>query len=158
MVGRGESITWACLDRGKLDLNPVGCDKDLDLRIKTGLIPREYAERINLERLEMTVKIEGSALSIPESLDSLNVTPLIMHRIWFRLHTTKEWYAVMNEARAMFGTNWRTQSRVKRRLEHTTLWGISLQPVPVWFEVPDQTFATWVAVKHAVIAMPPPGK
>ena len=158
MVGRGESITRACSDRGKLDLNPVGCDKDLDLRIKTRLIPWEYAERINLERLEMTVKIEGSALSIPESLDSLNVTPLVMHRIWFRLHTVAEWYAVMKEARVMFGKNWRTQSRVKRRLEHTSLWGISLQPVPVWFEVPDQTFATWVAVKHAVIAMPPPGK
>ena len=114
--------------------------------------------RINLERLEMTVKIEGSALSIPESLDSLEITPLIMHRIWFQLHSVKEWYAVMKEARAMFGTNWRTQSRVKRRLEHISLWGISLQPVPVWFEVPDQTFATWVAVKHAVIAMPPPGK
>ncbi len=158
MVRRGESITWACLDRGKLDLNPVGCDKDLDLRIKTGLIPREYAERINLERLEMTVKIEGSALSIPESLDSLKETPLVMHRIWFRLHSVEEWYAVMKEARAMFGKNWRTQSRVKRRLEHTSLWGVSLQPVLIWFEVPDQTFATWVAVKHAVIAMPPPGK
>ena len=106
----------------------------------------------------MTVKIEGSALSIPESLDSLEITPLIMHRIWFQLHTTKEWYAVMKEARTMFGTNWRTQSRVKRRLEHYTLWGVSLQPVPVWFEVPDRAFATWVAVKHAVIAMPPPGK
>jgi hypothetical protein len=146
------------LDRGKLDLNPVGCDKDLDLRIKTGLIPREYAERINLERLEMTVKIEGSALSIPESLDSLKETPLVMHRIWFRLHSVEEWYAVMKEAWAMFGKNWRTQSRVKRRLEHTSLWGVSLQPVLIWFEVPDQTFATWVAVKHAVIAMPPPGK
>ena len=107
----------------------------------------------------MTVKIEGSALSIPESLDSLNVTPLVMHRIWFRLHTVKEWYAVMKEARVMFGTNWRTQSRVKRRLEHNNLWGLNVtQTVPVWFEVPDQTFATWVAVKHAVIAMPPPGK
>ena len=126
--------------------------------VKTGLIPREYAERINLERLEMTVKIEGSALSIPESLDSLEITPLVMHRIWFRLHTVKEWYAIMKEARAMFGTNWRTQSRVKRRLEHTSLWGVSLQPVLIWFEVPDQTFATWVAVKHAVIAIPPPGK
>jgi len=158
MVWRGESITWARSDRGKLDVNPVGCDKDLDLRIKTGLIPREYAERINLERLEMTVKIEGSALSIPESLDSLNVTPLVMHRIWFRLHTVKEWYAIMKEARVMFGKNWRTQSRVKRRLELTSMFGVSLQPVPVWFEVPDETFATWVAVKHAVIAMPPPGK
>ena len=158
MVWRGESITWARSNRGKLDVNPVGCDKDLDLRIKTRLIPWEYAERTNLERLEMTVKIEGSALSIPESLDSLEITPLVMHRIWFRLHTVKEWYAIMKEARVMFGTNWRTQSRVKRRLEHTTLWGVSLQPVPVWFEVPDETFATWVAVKHAVISVAPPGK
>jgi len=111
----------------------------------------------NLERLEMTVKIEGSALSIPESLDSLRETPLVMHRIWFHLHSTKEWYAVIKEARAMFGTNWRTQSRVKRRLEHHGLWGLKYS-VPVWFEVPDQTFATWVAVKHAVIAVPSPGK
>jgi hypothetical protein len=158
MVGRGESITRARSDRGKLDVNPIGCDKDLDLRIKTGLIPWEYAERINLERLEMTVKIEGSALSIPESLDSLSETPLVMHRIWFRLHNVKEWYAVMKEARAMFGKNWRTQNRVKRRLEHNTMWGIAINPVPVWFDVPDQTFATWVAVKHAVITMAPPGK
>ena len=33
MVGRGESITWACSDRGKLDVNPIGCDKDLDQAI-----------------------------------------------------------------------------------------------------------------------------
>ena len=107
----------------------------------------------------MTVKIEGSALSIPESLDSREITPLVMHRSWFQLYTTKEWYAVMNEARVMFGKNWRTQSRVKRRLEHNNLWGLNpAQTVPVWFEVPDQTFATWVAVKHAVISLPLPGK
>ena len=106
----------------------------------------------------MTVKIEGSALSIPESLDSLKITPLVMHRIWFRLHTTKEWYAVMKEARAMFGSNWRTQNRVKRRLENKAIWSTKQDPVPVWFEVPDQSFATWVAVKHAVIAIPSPGK
>jgi hypothetical protein len=107
----------------------------------------------------MTVNIEGSASSILESLDSLKQTPLVMHRIWFQLHSTKEWYAVMNEARAMFGKNWRTQSRVKRRLEHNNLWGLNAaQTVSVWFEVPDQTFATWVAVKHAVISLPLPGK
>jgi hypothetical protein len=107
----------------------------------------------------MTVKIEGSALSIPESLDSLEITPLVMHRIWFQLHSTKEWYAVMNEARVMFGKNWRTQSRVKRRLEHNNLWGLTpAQTVPVWFEVPDPAFATWVAVKHAVISGPVGGK
>lgn len=117
-----------------------------------------YAERVNLERLAMTVKIQNSALSISESLDSLKVTPLVMHRIWFKLHSTKEWYAVMKEARIMFGKNWRTQSRVKRRLETNAIWNIPSNAVPVWFEVPDHRFATWVAVKHAVISVPPPGK
>lgn len=126
-------------------------------RLKPGLIPRGYAKRNNLERLEMTVNIKGSARSIPESLDSLKETPLVMHRIWFQLHSTNEWYAVMKEARAVFGKNWRTQSRVKRKLETSTMWGL-VNPVPVWFEVPDQTFATWVAVKHAVTTMAPPGK
>jgi len=106
----------------------------------------------------MTVKIQDSALSISESLDSLKLTPLVMHRIWFRLHSVEEWYAIMKEARAMFGKNWRTQSRVKRKLENNTIWGISVNTVPVWFEVPDQAFATWVAVKHAVITTAPPGK
>jgi hypothetical protein len=44
---------------------------------------------------------------------------------------------------------------VKRRLERNR-W----QPkdIPVWFEVPDPGFATWIAVKHAVVARLGPNK
>jgi hypothetical protein len=99
----------------------------------------------------MTVNIEGSALSIPKSLDSLKVTPLVMHRVMFQIANTTQWYAIMKEARTLYGKNWRGQPHVKRRLERNR-WNHGL--VPVWFEVPDPAFATWVAVKHAVIAGP----
>jgi hypothetical protein len=95
----------------------------------------------------MTVNIEGPALSIPESLDSLKVTPLSMHRIIFMLSDTKAWYAIMKEARALYGKNWRGQPHAKRKLERIR-W--TKNNVPVWFEVPDPTFASWCAVKLAV--------
>ena len=103
----------------------------------------------------MSVKIEGSALSIPESLDSLKVTPLSMHRITFMLTDTKGWYAVMREARALYDKNWRAQPHVKRRLERNH-W--IKQQIPVWFEVPDPAFASWCAVKLAVEVKLPPNK
>ena len=114
-----------------------------------------YAERTNLERLVMTVNIRDSALSIPESLDSLKTTPLVMHRIIFQIADTKTWYAIMKEARSLYGKNWRSQPHAKRRLERHR-W--DKQVVPVWFEVPDSAFATWIAVKHAVIASSGAGK
>ena len=97
----------------------------------------------------MTVKIQNSALSISESLDSLKITPLPMHRITFMLMDTTGWYAVMREARALYGKNWRGQPHVKRKLERNR-WSKSI--IPVWFEVPDPTFASWCAVKLAVDA------
>lgn len=97
----------------------------------------------------MTVKIEAPAMSMPESLDSLEKTPLAMHRIWFTISTTETWYKIIHEAKLHYGKDWRCQSHVRRRLE-SNLW----DPVgiPVWFEVPDPGFATWIAVKHAVAA------
>lgn len=95
----------------------------------------------------MTVNIVGSASSIPKSLDSLRTTPLVMHRITFRLTGTQQWYNIMREARNTFGTGWRGQRHVKRRLERNRR---DQQPMLVWFEVPDPAFATWCAVKLAV--------
>jgi hypothetical protein len=97
----------------------------------------------------MTVKIQDSALSISESLGSLELTPLPMHRITFLLINTDQWYAVMKEARTLYGKNWRAQSHVKRRLDRNE-W--SQRPERVWFEVPDLSFASWCAVKLAVDA------
>lgn len=97
----------------------------------------------------MTVKIQDSALSISESLDSLKVTPLSMHRITFMIQDTKQWYAIMKEARTLYGRSWRGQPHVKRKLERNR-WNHNI--TPVWFEVPDLSFASWCAVKLAVEA------
>ena len=83
----------------------------------------------------MTVKIQDTALSIPESLDSLKVTPLSMHRITFVLVSLDQWYKIMREARALYGRNWRGQPHVKRKLERNR-WNKT--QVPVWFEVPNR--------------------
>lgn len=103
----------------------------------------------------MTVNDQGSAQSISSSLDSLKTTPLIMHRITFEMVDSTQWYTVMREARLMFGTNWRSQPRIKRRFDANRWLN---KPVTVWFEVPDPAFASWIAVKHAVIATQAPGK
>lgn len=97
----------------------------------------------------MTVKIQDSALSISESLDSLKVTPLSMHRIIFMIKDAPQWYAVMKEARALYGKNWRAQPHTKRRLERNR-W--MQKDERVWFDVPDPSFASWCAVKLAVEA------
>jgi hypothetical protein len=70
-----------------------------------------------------------------------------MHRITFSLTTTEQWYKIMQEARRSYGTNWRSQSHVKRKLERGRFAASS---IPVYFEVPDLAFATWCAVKLGV--------
>jgi hypothetical protein len=138
-----------------MNVNPVGCDKDLDSAMSQNPVDtRGYAERINLERLEMTVNIQDSALSISESLNSLKETPLVMHRIVFRLTKKMQWYSIMKEARSAYSKNWRCQPRVKRKLERNYI----ADPVTVWFEVPDPTFGTWCSIKLAVEVISSPAK
>ena len=105
----------------------------------------------------MSVEIETAALSMSESLNSLKVTPLPMHRIYMEIGTVDVWYKIVREANSMFGRNWRGQSRVKRRLS-TPAWLGTAGSHKVWFDVPDEKFGTWVAIKYAVTLVPPPGK
>ena len=106
----------------------------------------------------MSVEIETSALSMSESLNSLRVTPLPMHRIYMKIGSTKIWYKIMHEANVLYGRNWRGQSGVKRRLDRT-VWDLGHQSLVVcWFEVPDEKFGTWIALKYAVSLTAPPGK
>ena len=105
----------------------------------------------------MSVEIETSALSMSESLNSLKLTPLPMHRIYFEVGGVDVWYKIVREANSMFGRNWRGQSRVKRRL-NTPAWLGKAGLQIVWFEVPDEKFGTWIAIKYAVTLVPPPGK
>jgi hypothetical protein len=105
----------------------------------------------------MSVEIETSALSMFESLDSLKLTPLVMHRIQVELRTVKDWYAVIRELNQVVGANnWKGQNHVKRRLENL-IWDND-KSVWVWFDVPDVKIATWLAVKLAVTVRITPNK
>ena len=105
----------------------------------------------------MSVEIETSALSMFESLDSLKLTPLVMHRIQVELRDIAAWYAVIRELNQVFGANnWKGQSHVRRRLENM-IWDTD-KNIWVWFDVPDEKIATWLAVKLAVTVRIPPGK
>ena len=105
----------------------------------------------------MSVEIETSALSTFESLDSLKLTPLVMHRIQVELRDIAIWYAVIRELNQVFGANnWRGQSHVRRRLENM-IWDTD-KNIWVWFDVPDEKIATWLAVKLAVTVRIAPNK
>lgn len=100
----------------------------------------------------MSVNIEASTLSMPESLDSLELTPLTvhLHRVFVEVANIDQWYKIIREANTLYGVhNWRGQPRVKRRLDPNR-W--KQQPTKIWFDVPDPAFATWISVKHSVIA------
>lgn len=85
-----------------------------------------------------------------QSLDPLKTTTDSMHlyRVTLELENSTQWYAVIREANALYGLhNWRGQPRVKRKLDRIR-W--SQTKSTVWFDVPDQTFASWISIKLAV--------
>jgi hypothetical protein len=105
----------------------------------------------------MSVEIETSALSMSESLNSLKTTPSPMHRVYMEIGTIAVWYKIIREANTLYGRNWRGQSGVKRRLSHN-IWLHDKKQERVWFDVPDEKFSTWVAIKCGVTIVAPPGK
>jgi hypothetical protein len=78
--------------------------------------------------------------------DPLKTTAPELHRFWFFVSTEKQWYDIIRECRAWFGKNWRGMSKVRRKLNPKNRY-TKLHQVPVWFEVPDPRFATWISVK-----------
>ena len=81
-----------------------------------------------------------------KSLDPLKTTTPELHRFWFMVSTVQQWYDIMRECREWFGKNWRGMSKVRKKL--TVSHG--LRAMPVWFEVPDPRFATWISVKMSL--------
>jgi len=80
-----------------------------------------------------------------------------MHRIQVELRDIATWYAVIRELNQVYGANnWRGQSHVRRRLEGL-IWD-DLKTLWVWFDVPDVSITSWLAVKLAVTVRIPPGK
>ena len=81
--------------------------------------------------------------------DPLGKTAPELHRFWVAIRTTDQWYAVMRECRVWFGRDWRTQPRVRRRLNPPHIKTIPVT-VKVWFEVPDLRICTWIATKSSL--------
>jgi hypothetical protein len=85
-----------------------------------------------------------------KQFDPLKTTAPELLRFWFMVSTEKQWYDIMRECRSWFGKNWRGMAKVRRKLTNRRLPGIRLSPLPVWFEVPDPRFATWISVKMSL--------
>jgi hypothetical protein len=109
----------------------------------------------------MSIEVGISALSMSESLNSLKSTPLPMHRIFVEIGSTEVWYKIIAEANREFGIRgWKGQSGAKRRLDRVgRAWPEAHKTAElVWFDVPDEKFATWIAIKYAVTVLASPGK
>jgi hypothetical protein len=78
--------------------------------------------------------------------DPLKTTAPELHRFWFFVSTEKQWYDIIRECRSWFGKNWQGMSKVRRKLNPKNRYA-KMHQVPVWFEVPDPRFATWISVK-----------
>ena len=83
----------------------------------------------------------------------MSSNPLQLTRIYFRVKNTDSWYRIIREANALYKGQWQGQPHVKRKLERRPH-----EPLTVWFDVPDQTFASWVSVKHGIVASLTPTK
>jgi len=80
-----------------------------------------------------------------------------MHRVYMEVGTLAVWYKIIREANVLYGRNWRGQSGVRRRLSQN-IWTYDNKQERVWFDVPDEKFGTWVAIKCGVRMVAPPGK
>ena len=84
-----------------------------------------------------------------KSIDPLETTTPELHRFWFMVSTEQQWYQIMQECRAWFGRGWRGMSKVRKKLKYR--YGTAHETsLPVWFDVPDPRFATWIAVKMSL--------
>ena len=72
------------------------------------------------------------------------------HRYWFLISTEQQWYQIMRECREWFGRNWRGMAKVRKKLGNSRTPAPRYSPLPVWFEVPDPRFATWISVKMSL--------
>jgi len=82
-----------------------------------------------------------------KSIDPLKTTTPELHRFWFMVSTEQQWYQIMRECREWFGRNWHGMSKVRKKLQGPAP---RLGALPVWFDVPDPRFATWIAVKMSL--------
>lgn len=72
------------------------------------------------------------------------------YKFYVYVSNSKQWYSVMNECRKWFNTNWRSQPRTLRKIKQLNYIVGGPKELPVWFEVPDPRWATWIGTKFAL--------
>jgi hypothetical protein len=73
-----------------------------------------------------------------------------LQKFWFQISNEQQWYSIIRECREWFGKNWKGQPKVRRKLGHIVSGRGGAPFLNVWFEVPDNRFATWVSVKYSI--------
>lgn len=72
-------------------------------------------------------------------------------RYTFKIPNEDTWYCLQREARAMFGNQWRTQPKTRKRFRSWDYRGIGhVGLVPVWFEVPDPKWVSVMVLKYGL--------
>jgi len=71
-----------------------------------------------------------------------------LQKFWFSVANEQQWYDIIRECRTWFGKNWKGQAKVRRKLKGNA--HRLNRSLPVWFEIPDARFATWISVKHSI--------
>lgn len=74
-------------------------------------------------------------------------------KVFVRIKTYGQWYAVMAECRRLYGQEWRCQPRFKRKLDRMMYLRDHPQGLYTWFRVPDHRFAVWIATKLGIDAV-----
>lgn len=80
----------------------------------------------------------------------MNGSDQLIHRFWFMVSTEQQWYGIIRECRVWFGKNWQGMPKVRRKLNKSRSPISQHASLPVWFDVPDPRFATWISVKHSL--------
>lgn len=67
-----------------------------------------------------------------------------MHKIYFEIRYIEQWYQIIKELRSWFGTEWKGQRGIRKKL-NKSMW--SLESHTIWFFVPDLAFKTFMDLK-----------
>lgn len=121
----------------------------------------EYAlitgQRCKVRCWYICFEISNNFMSINN--DPLKITPQSLHRFWFTVGTTQQWYDIIRELKSLHGRNWRGQPKVKRRLDKLNMFSgwlvaksmyVCATNISVWFDVPDPATATWISIKLGI--------
>jgi hypothetical protein len=70
-------------------------------------------------------------------------------KIQFEIYNQDQWYQIIRDLNKLFGRgSWRGQKHVKRKFSRHTA------PLHVWFEIPDETVASYVQLKYSGLSVP----